>query len=68
MTSTPNTMTAVVQHAYGLDAIEIDRRPVPSAGPGQLRIKVAASSVNPMDWHLATGLPGIVRASRHSLS
>ncbi len=54
-------MTAVVQHAYGLDAIEIGERPVPSPGPGQLRIKVAASTVNPMDWHLATGSPGIVR-------
>ena len=61
MTSTPNTMTAVVQDAYGLDAIEIRERPVPSAGPGQLRIKVAASAVNPMDWHLGTGSPGIVR-------
>ena len=28
---------------------------------GQLRIKVAASTVNPMDLHLATGTPGIVR-------
>jgi len=54
-------MTAVMQDAYGLDAIEIGERPVPSAGPGQLRIKVAASTVNPMDWHLATGSPGIVR-------
>jgi len=54
-------MTAVVQHAYGLDAIEIAQRPVPSAGPGQLRIKVAASTVNPMDRHLATGSPGFVR-------
>lgn len=61
MTSTPNTMTAVVQHAYGLDAIEIGECPVPSAEPGRLRIKVAASTVNPMDWHLATGSPGIVR-------
>lgn len=57
---TTNTMTAVVQHAYGLDAIETGERPVPSAGPGQLRIKVAASTVNPMDLHLATGSPGIV--------
>ena len=61
MTSTPNTMTAVVQHAYGLDAIEIGERPVPSAGAGQLRIKVAASTINPMDWHLGAGSPGIVR-------
>ncbi len=63
MTSTtnPTTMTAVVQSAYGLNAIEIAERPVPSARPGQLRIKVAASTVNPMDLHLATGTPGIVR-------
>ncbi|MGB5759696.1 MAG: NAD(P)-dependent alcohol dehydrogenase [Acidimicrobiales bacterium] len=57
----PNTMVAVVQHRYGLDAIENSERPVPSTGPGQLRIKVAASALNPMDWHLATGTPGIVR-------
>ncbi len=61
MKPTQNNMTAIVQHAYGLDAIEIGERPVPSAGPGQLRIKVAASAVNPMDWHLATGSPSIVR-------
>jgi NADPH:quinone reductase-like Zn-dependent oxidoreductase len=61
MTSTPTTMTAAVQQAYGLDALEIREHPVPTAGQGQLRIKVAASTVNPMDWHLATGLPGIVR-------
>ena len=61
MTSTPHTMTAIVQPAYGLDAIEIGERPVPTAGPGQLRIKVAASALNPMDWHLATGSPRIVR-------
>ncbi len=61
MAETPNTMTAVVQRAYGLDSIELDEVPVPSAGPGQLLIEVAASTVNPMDWHLATGSPGIVR-------
>ena len=61
MTSTAHTMTAVVQNAYGLDGIEIGERLVPSPGPGQLRIKVTASTVNPMDWHLATGSPGIVR-------
>jgi len=54
-------MSAVVQGAYGLDALVLSERPVPSAGPGQVRIRVAASSVNPMDWHLATGTPGIVR-------
>jgi NADPH:quinone reductase-like Zn-dependent oxidoreductase len=61
MQATPNVMTAVVQSSYELDALMLSERPVPTAGPGQLRIKVAASSVNPMDWHLATGTPGIVR-------
>jgi NADPH:quinone reductase-like Zn-dependent oxidoreductase len=61
-------MTAVVQPAYGLDAIEIDERPVPSAGPGQLRIMVAASTVNPMDWHLATGSPAEgLRRPKHEI-
>lgn len=58
---TTPSMTAVVQRAYGLDAIEVDQRPVPTAGPGQVRIAVAASSLNPMDWHLATGSPAVVR-------
>ena len=59
--NTPNLMTAIVQGAYELDALELSERRVPSAGPGQVRIRVTASSVNPMDWHLATGTPGIVR-------
>ena len=59
--TTPNMMTAVVQPAYGLDALVIGERPIPSAGPGQLRINVVASAVNPMDLHLARGMPRIVR-------
>lgn len=31
----------------------------PHAGPGQIRIKVRAASVNPIDWKLVTGMmPG----------
>jgi NADPH:quinone reductase-like Zn-dependent oxidoreductase len=61
MRSMTRTMIAVHQSGYGLDAIGIKEQPAPSAGPGQVRIKVTASTVNPMDWHLATGSPGIVR-------
>lgn len=61
MTATPTTMEAIVQPAYGLDAFEFTTRPVPTAGKGQLRIRVSASTVNPMDLHLATGTMGIVR-------
>ncbi len=28
----------------------------PHAGPGQIRIKVAAASINPIDWKLSTGM------------
>jgi NADPH:quinone reductase-like Zn-dependent oxidoreductase len=55
MRSMATNMTAVHQSAYGLDAIGIREKPAPSAGPEQVRIKVTASTVNPMDWHLAMG-------------
>ncbi len=56
----PPTMKAVVQNSYGLDALTVTDQPAPMVGPAQIRIKVSASSVNPMDWHLATGSPEIV--------
>jgi len=48
MRSMATNMTAVHQSAYGLDAIGIREKPAPSAGPEQVRIKVTASTVNPM--------------------
>ncbi|MGB0952981.1 MAG: hypothetical protein ACPG31_07135 [Planctomycetota bacterium] len=61
MTTTLKSMPAVVQCHYGLDAIELQTRPIPEPEFGQVRILVTASSLNPMDWHLAMGSPGIVR-------
>lgn len=54
-------MPAVVQKAYGLDAVELQACPIPQASAGQVRVLVTAASLNPMDWHLAVGSPGIVR-------
>lgn len=36
-----------------LDGVTLADLPVPEPGPGELRLKVAAVSVNPVDWKLA---------------
>ena len=57
----PATMRAAVQHRYGLDEIEIDDVPVPTPGPTDLLVRVEAASINPADWHKATGEPAFLR-------
>ncbi|MBM0224830.1 NAD(P)-dependent alcohol dehydrogenase [Micromonospora sp. ATA51] len=55
-------MKAIVQHRYGpadlLRLADVDR---PTAGPGQVLVKVRAAGVDPGVWHLMTGLPYAVR-------
>ncbi|MGN9808950.1 NADP-dependent oxidoreductase [Micromonospora sp. BQ11] len=49
-------MRAVRYHDYGpADVLVIEDVPEPHAGPGELRIRVAAASVNPVDWKLRSG-------------
>ncbi len=36
----------------GPEALEVREVPEPHAGPGQLRVRVAAAGLNPMDWKL----------------
>src|SRR6266496_4229901 len=44
------TMRAILVHNYGgPDVLEITEMPTPQPGPGQLRIKVAAASINTVD-------------------
>ena len=49
-------MRAMIYRTYGglerLELVDIDR---PSPGPGQVLVRVIASSVNPVDWKLASG-------------
>lgn len=58
------TMRAVVFDDYGPpDVLHVTRRPIPSPLPGQVLIRVSASSVNPIDYRLRKGemkrlLPG----------
>lgn len=49
---------AVVRTFGGPDAVEILEREVPEPGAGQVRIKVAAAALNPVDAGLAAGVFG----------
>jgi NADPH:quinone reductase-like Zn-dependent oxidoreductase len=55
-------MKAIVQDTYGLpDVLEMREVPIPSVDDGQVLIRVHASSVNALEWHLMTGTPYLVR-------
>lgn len=47
--------TAVVRTPGGPDSIEIIDVPVASPGPGEVRVRVAAAAVNPVDFAVASG-------------
>src|SRR5690625_2210478 len=50
-------MQAVRYHEYGgPEVLRIENTDTPAAGPGQVRIAVAAASVNPMDLKLRSGV------------
>jgi len=49
-------MRAVRFHEYGdPQVLTVEDAPEPHAGPGQVRIRVEASSVNPVDWKIRAG-------------
>jgi NADPH:quinone reductase-like Zn-dependent oxidoreductase len=49
-------MRAVVLTDYGdVDKLELRTVPEPDVGPGEIKVKLAASSVNPIDWKLRRG-------------
>jgi NADPH2:quinone reductase len=53
---TPKEMTAVVLDAYsGVEALRVQKRPVPKPGPNQVLVKVAASPINPSDLAFLEG-------------
>jgi NADPH:quinone reductase-like Zn-dependent oxidoreductase len=55
----PDQMTAVVLDSYtGVNALRIERRPVPQPGPNELLVKVAATPINPSDLAFLEGLYG----------
>ncbi|MDQ3664570.1 MAG: NAD(P)-dependent alcohol dehydrogenase [Actinomycetota bacterium] len=55
-------MKAVVYDRYGSpDVLHIEHVPVPSPAAGQVRVKVAATSVNLSDWEGLRGSPAYAR-------
>ncbi|MBN9742918.1 NADPH:quinone reductase [Amycolatopsis sp. A1MSW2902] len=38
----------------GPEALRVREVPVPQAGPGQLRVRIAAAGLNPMDWFMTS--------------
>ncbi|GIG66687.1 NAD(P)-dependent alcohol dehydrogenase [Phytomonospora endophytica] len=57
------TMRAVVQSRYGApeDVLTISTTPRPEPEPGQVLVRMRASSVNTPDWLTVTGVPYVLR-------
>jgi NADPH:quinone reductase-like Zn-dependent oxidoreductase len=47
---------AVLVGIGGVDQIELRELPEPAIGPGQIKVRVVATSVNPIDWKQREGL------------
>jgi NADPH:quinone reductase-like Zn-dependent oxidoreductase len=49
-------MKAVVLTAYGdVDKLELREIPDPKVGPGQIKVRMVAASINPVDWKQRSG-------------
>ena len=49
-------MKAVVLKAYGdVDALAVQDMPEPKVGPGEVKVRVTAASINPVDWKIRRG-------------
>ena len=61
-------MRALVQDRYGApDVLSIRQVPAPAAAPGEVVVRVLASSVNARDWHVMRGEPRVARLLDRSL-
>jgi NADPH:quinone reductase-like Zn-dependent oxidoreductase len=57
-----NTMKAIRVHEFGgPEVLRYDDVPVPAIGPGEVLVRVHAIGVNPPDWYLRAGMPGVPR-------
>jgi NADPH:quinone reductase-like Zn-dependent oxidoreductase len=55
-------MRAIVQETYGPPAaLRLREVPRPTIGDGEVRLRVRAAGVNPLDWHYVRGAPYIAR-------
>ena len=52
-------MKAIRIHEFGgPEVMKYEDVPMPQPGPGEIRIKIIAAGVNPMDWKVRRGLVG----------
>jgi NADPH:quinone reductase-like Zn-dependent oxidoreductase len=59
-----DTMQAIVQRRYGTvpeDLFRLEQIAKPTAGPGEVLVRVRAAGVDRGTWHLMTGLPYLAR-------
>ncbi|MET9554892.1 NADP-dependent oxidoreductase [Streptomyces sp. NPDC006645] len=50
-------MRAVRYHQYGgVETLVVEQAPDPHPGSGEIRVRVAAASVNPVDWKVRSGV------------
>jgi len=56
MSMSTNTSRAVqfVESFGGPEALDLREVPVPDVGPGQIRVRVIAAGLNPMDWFMTS--------------
>jgi NADPH:quinone reductase-like Zn-dependent oxidoreductase len=53
-------MRAILLTDYGtVDKLELREVPEPQAGAGEVKVRVAASSVNPIDWKIRSEMPPV---------
>ena len=58
----PATMRAAVAREYGTpEVVSIEEVPTPAPADGEVLVRVEASSLNALDWHLLTGTPLFMR-------
>lgn len=55
-----NTMKAVRVHEFGgPEMLRYEDVPVPEVGPGEVLVRVSAVGLNPPDWYMREGMPGV---------
>lgn len=56
------TMRAAARDRYGdVDVLEVVETETPTVTPATVLVRVEAAALNPLDWHLLTGTPWLVR-------
>jgi NADPH:quinone reductase-like Zn-dependent oxidoreductase len=68
-TATPSTMKAIRIHTFGgPEVLVYEDVPRPTAGPGEVLIRVFAAGLYPGDWYIRSGYANLPEATRRSLS